>query len=391
MDDMMTPGGGGLVDRAKAILLKPKETWPVIAGEAATPQDLITRYALPLIAIGPVASFLGGQLFGYSLLGVTYKPGLVSGLTTAIVSLLLGVVGAVVVALVADWLAPRFGGTANRVNAFKLVVYSGTAGWLAGIFGLIPALGILGLLGLYSLYLLYTGATPLMKVPEDKAIGFTAVTVVCAGVVLLIAGVLVSTLTGGAMMAGGMGSMASGSASDGELTGKLTVPGVGSIDAAKLEAAGKQMEAAANGSQKAVAPAAMQALLPASLGAYQRTAIESAGAGNIGGTAEGTYTAGDKTFRLKLIDMSGLGALAGLGAAMGVEQSREDANGFERTSTVNGQLQTEKWNSRDGRGKFAVTLANRFMIEAEGETASLDELKAAVASVDKDALQALAK
>jgi Yip1 domain len=391
MDDMMTPGGAGLVDRAKAILLKPKETWPVIAGEAATPQDLITRYALPLIAIGPVASFLGGQLFGYSLLGVTYKPGLVSGLTTAIVSLLLGVVGAVVVALVADWLAPRFGGTANRVNAFKLVVYSGTAGWLAAIFGLIPALGILGLLGLYSLYLLYTGATPLMKVPEDKAVGFTAVTVVCAGVVLLIAGVLVGTLTGGAMMAGGMGGVASSGASDGELSGKLTVPGVGSIDAAKLEAAGKQMEAAANGSQKAVAPAAMQALLPASLGAYQRTAIESAGAGNIGGTAEGTYTAGDKTFRLKLIDMSGLGALAGLGAAMGVEQSREDANGFERTSTVNGQLQTEKWNSRDGRGKFAVTLANRFMIEAEGEAASLDELKAAVASVDKDALQALAK
>jgi len=135
----------------------------------------------------------------------------------------------------------------------------------------------------------------------------------------------------------------------------------------------------------------MQALLPTSLGAYQRTAIESAGAGNIGGTAEGTYTAGDKSFRLKLIDMSGLGALAGLGAAMGVEQSREDADGFERTSTVNGQLQTEQWNRKDGRGKFAVTLANRFMIEAEGEAGSLDELKAAVASVDKNALQALAK
>ena len=387
MDDMMQPGSTGLVDRVKAILLKPEATWPVIAAEPATPGDLITRYALPLIAIGPIAAFIGGQLFGYGMLGISFKPSLIGGLTTALVTFVMAVISAVVIALVADWLAPKFGGTSDRTSAFKLVVYSLTAGWVGGILGLIPSLAFVGALaGFYGLYLFYLGATPLLKVPQDKAVGFTAVTVVCAVVLLFVCSIIVGTLTGGAMMAGALG----GAASSGELSGKLTVPGVGSIDAGKLEAAGKQMEAAANGAQQAVAPSAMQALLPASIGGYQRTALESAAMGNVGGSAEGTYTAGDKSFRLKLVDMNGFGALAGLGAAFGVEQSREDANGYERTGAVNGQMQTEEWH-KDGRGKFAITLANRFMIEAEGEAGSIDELKAAVAAVDKSALQGLAK
>ena len=387
MDDMMQPGSSSLVDRVKAILLKPEPTWPVIAAEPATPGDLITKYALPLIAIGPIAGFIGGQLFGYGMLGISFKPSLMGGLTTALITFVMGVISAVVISLVADFLAPKFGGTADRTSAFKLVVYSLTAGWVGGILGLIPSLSFVGALaGFYGLYLYYLGATPLLKVPQDKAVGFTAVTVVCAAVVLFVCSIVVGTLTGGAMMAGGLSS----AASDGQLSGKLTVPGVGSIDAGKLEAAGKQMEAAANGAQTAVAPTAMSALLPTAIGGYQRTAMETAGAGNIGGSAEGTYTAGDKSFRLKLIDMNGLGALAGLGAAFGVEQSREDANGYERTGSVNGQMQTEEWH-KDGRGKFAVTLANRFMIEAEGQAASIDELKAAVAAVDKAALEGLAK
>ena len=388
MDDMMNPGAKSLVDRVKAILLKPKETWPLIAAEPASPSDLITRYALPLIVLGALAGFIGMQVFGFSMFGVTYRPSLIGGLTSAILGVVMGVVGAVVIALIADWLAPKFGGTSERTSAFKLVVYSMTAGWVGALLAIVPALAPIGMLaGLYGFYLFYLGATPLMKVPDDKAVGYTTVTVVSAVVAMWVSSMVIAAVTGGAMMAGAIGTSA---VSGGELSGKLTVPGVGSVDAGKLEAAGKQMEAAANGAQAAVAPAAMSALLPTAIGGYQRTAVESAGAGNIGGSAEGTYTAGDKSFRLRLIDMNGLGALAGLGAAFGVEQSREDANGYERTGSVNGQMQTEEWH-KDGRGKFAVTLANRFMIEAEGQAGNIDELKAAVAAVDQSALAALAK
>ncbi len=382
MDELTKPTGTALVERVKAILLKPKDEWPRIAAEPATPAGLITGYALPLVAIAPIASFLGGQIFGYGAFGFSYRPGFVAGLTGAITGFVVALIGIVVLALIADALAPKFGGTSNRTNAFKLVIYGATAGWVAGIFGLIPALGFLGLLGLYSLYLIYTGATPIMKVPEDKAAGYTAVTILCAIVLYLVVGVVTASITG--LFGGNAAALSSASTG-----GALTVPGMGTIDTAKLEDAGKRMEAIGNGKVPVVAGAAMQALLPAAIGGYQRTAVETSAVGRMGSQAEGTYTAGDKSFRLKVTDMAALGALAGLGAAMGVEQSREDANGYERTTTVDGQIQTEEWNRTESRGKFGTTIGNRFMVEAQGQAGSIDELKAAVASIDAGALAGL--
>src|SRR3546814_386237 len=82
-----------------------------------------------------------------------------------------------IVALVIDALAPTFGGQKNPIQALKVAVYSGTAGWVAGIASLLPTLAILGGLvgGLYSLYLLYLGLPRLMKAPEDKAVVYTVV------------------------------------------------------------------------------------------------------------------------------------------------------------------------------------------------------------------------
>jgi hypothetical protein len=388
MSELIGPGPNTLIDRAKAIVMKPAETWPVIADEPATPGDLLTRYALPLIAIGPLAGFIGGQLFGFGMFGFSYRPGLVASLTSAIIGLVMGVISVVIVGLVADFLAPKFGGTSDRTSAFKLVVYSMTAAWLAGIFQLVPMLGILGILGLYSLYLFYTGATPIMKVPQDQAISYTAVTVIAAIVLNLIAAALTTAIAGMIFGAAALtGAITSSASSDGE----VIIPGVGTIDTGKMEEAAKKLEQASTGEVRPIALSELQALLPASLGAYQRTSIETAGAGAIGSQAEGTYQSGDKTIRLKIVDMSGLGALAGLGSAMGVEQSREDADGYERTGTVDGAMQSEKWNTRDSRGSFGRAIANRFMVEAEGEATSIDELKAAVATIDKGKLESLVR
>ena len=71
---------------------------------------------------------------------------------------------------------------------------------------------------------------------------------------------------------------------------------------------------------------------------------------------------------------------------MNVQQSREDADSYSKTATVDGQLQTEEWNKATGSGKFSRMVANRFTIEAEGSAASINELKSAVATVDPDDL-----
>lgn len=265
-------GAGSLIERAKAIILKPADTWPVIAAEQTSSGEIFTRYAVPLAAIGPVASFIGGQVFGISAFIATYRPSFMSGLTMAVTSFIMGLISLVVVALIADFLAPKFDGQSNRTNAFKLVAYSMTPGWVAGILGIIPALAVLGIIaGIYSIYLLYLGATPLMKVPQDKGVAYTAVTIVCAIIASFVATTVAASVTG--LLGGGIA--ASTIAANGGDSVELNIPGVGKIDTGKIEQAAKQIEA---GSQaKPIAGSALQGLLPASLGAYQRTAVESAG------------------------------------------------------------------------------------------------------------------
>ncbi len=189
-----------LIARAKGILLDPAGEWAKIAGETDQPKSLFLSYALPLALIGPLAGFIGGQLFGIGGMGISINIGLVSGLTIAVVSFILSLVSVWVVAFAANFISPKFGGRDDFPAAFRLITYSWTASWLAGIFSLMTALSILGLLGLYSLYLLYKGATPVMGVPQDKAGGYTAVTIVAAIVAMLVVNVVVGLFTAPLLM-----------------------------------------------------------------------------------------------------------------------------------------------------------------------------------------------
>ncbi len=195
--DPILPGtpASGIIQRAKDIILKPQETWAAIDAESATTQSIYVPYVLALAAIGPIAQFIGGQVFGYSFLGVSFHPPLVGSLISAVLSYGLGLASIFIVALVIDGLAPSFGGQKNQIQALKVSAYSWTAAWLAGIFGLVPALAILAIVGLYSLYLLYLGLPILMKVTQDKAIGYTVVIVIVAIVLFFVIGVIVASLT----------------------------------------------------------------------------------------------------------------------------------------------------------------------------------------------------
>lgn len=197
MNDTITPAGPskGLVERAKGMILAPKSEWPVVAAETDSVSSVLTKYVLPLAAIGPVATLIGSQLFGYGAFGFTYRPPLGSAIASAITSYILTVAGVFLVAFIANFLSPKFNGKDNYTAAFKWCVYAYTAAWVIGIVGLVPSLGLLALLGIYSLYVLYLGATPVMGVPEDKAAGYTAVTVVATVVVYLVIGALAAALT----------------------------------------------------------------------------------------------------------------------------------------------------------------------------------------------------
>jgi hypothetical protein len=77
-----------------------------------------------------------------------------------------------------------------------VAAYSSTASWLAGIFGLVPALSWLGILGLYSLYLLYLGLPVLMKAPKEKALMYTVIVTFSAIILFLVTGLVAATFLG---------------------------------------------------------------------------------------------------------------------------------------------------------------------------------------------------
>jgi hypothetical protein len=196
-------GSSSLVSRVQAILMTPSAEWDKIEAEPATVQGLFTGYACILAAIPAIAQLIG-SFIPICVLGVCVHRNPIFAVIGAVVAYVIGLIGVYITALIADELAPSFGGTKNRIAALKLIIYSWTAAWLAGIFAILPILAVLGILGLYSFFLLYRGAPKLMKVPQDKEFGYIAVTLIIAFVVFAIIGVISGMVVG--MGAIGMGA-----------------------------------------------------------------------------------------------------------------------------------------------------------------------------------------
>ncbi|MEW6187091.1 MAG: Yip1 family protein [Thermodesulfobacteriota bacterium] len=186
-----------IIQRAKDIMFKPTDTWTEIKGEQTTIKELYTSYAVILAAIPPIATFIGMSLLGISVFAFSYRMPIGWGISQAIVSYILSLVGLYVVALIIDALAPNFGSQKNQINAMKVAVFAWTPSWIAGILMVIPALSPLAmLLSLYSLYLYYVGLPILMETPKEKALGYVIVTILVSIVVFILIGVISNALFG---------------------------------------------------------------------------------------------------------------------------------------------------------------------------------------------------
>src|SRR3984893_3628132 len=194
-----------IADRVKNICLTPTTEWPVIAAEPAPTGSLITGYVAPLAAIGAIAGFVGGSVIGRSLPFVGYyRVPLAAGITYAVFTFVMAIVGVLILSFVINALAPTFGGQKDSLQALKVAVYSYTPAWVAGVLQVLPLLGLLAVLGaLYGLYLLYLGLPRLMKCPPDKAIGYTVVVVICAIVINLVIVAVGGAIAGAGLVGAG--------------------------------------------------------------------------------------------------------------------------------------------------------------------------------------------
>jgi hypothetical protein len=404
----------GLVERAKQICLDPKNTWTVIAGEATPTGPLVTGYVLPLVAIGALAGFIGGSLIGHTLPFIgTYRVPIVTGLVLAIYRVVMGVVGVFVLSFIINALAPTFGGQKDPQQALKVAAYSYTPAWIAGVLTIFPLLGVLVLLAsLYGLYLLYLGLPRLMKSPEEKSAGYTALVVVCAIVLAIVIGAIGALIGGPALMAGaGLG----GGGTSGAQFDKDSPMGKLQDLGKQMEEAGKKMEQAQkSGNQEEQVKAAMQGLgamigggkryeplgvdqlkplMPESLAGLPRTrssAEKSGGAGLMASNAKARYGKTSATrVDLEVTDTGGAGGLLGLATWAGLQGEKEDDDRIERTRKEGGRLVHERISKTGGTNEYAVVLGERFIVTARGHGVDIDKLKEAVGSLDLAKLESM--
>lgn len=407
-----------IVARVKNILLSPKTEWPVAAAEPASVRGLYAGYVAIVAALPVIAHFIKSSLIGTSFLGITVHVSIGAGIGRMVLSYILSLVLVYVMAWIVNALAGTFGGQANLVQALKVVAYSWTAAWIAGIAVIIPWLGILIMIagGIYSIYLLYLGLPHAMKCPPEKAAGYTAVSVIIAivlgWVISLIVGLIFVGAMGGAALSGVNVSSSNGdrvTLDSSSALGKLAAMGQKAEQASKeLEAAQKSGDSAAqsaamgkmigamsgsNGPVEALAPDQIKAFLPESVGNLKRTSISAERNGAMGmqvSEASAEYS-GDNNQRitLEVTDTGGAKGFIAMASAMAPESEKETEHGYEKTYSAGGNLVHEEWDNQSKSGEYSVIVGKRFTVKANGSADSIDQLKQAVGSIDLNKLESM--
>ncbi len=413
-----------MIERVKNICLTPSTEWSVIEGESTPPGALLGGYAAPLAAIGAVAGFIGGSVLGRTIPFIgTYRVPLATGLVVAVFTLVMAVVGVAILSVIINALAPTFGGQQNFGQAVKLAVYSYTPAWVAGVLQILPLLGILAILGaLYGLYVMYVGMARLMKCPQEKALGYTAVVVVCA-IVLSIVVTSVGAVIGGAALIGS-GQLASAigarsgtpsSAADADVQFDKNSP-LGKLQelGKKLDESNKKIEAAQKagdqagqaaaafeglgtllGGGKRVEPMSIDELKPfvpdtfAGLAKTASSAEKNGIAGLMVSKAEATYGEGDKAATLEISDTGGISGMMALASWVNVQDEKEDDNGFERTQRQGGRIVHERGSKNGGTNEYGIVVGDRFMVSAKSRSLDVNQLKAAVGSLNLAKLESM--
>jgi Yip1 domain/zinc-ribbon domain len=192
----------GLVERIKSILLTPKTEWPVIAAEATSISQLYSGYVAPMAGFAAVMSFIRMSVVGVSLpFGGTIRTPMLSGLMSAVVTFVLGLIGLFLVGLIINMLAPTFSGVRDQRQALKTAAYALTPAWLGTALSFLPMGPLLQLLaGVYGIYVLYLGLPVMMQGKQQNAAGYTATVVACTFLLGILFGVVGAALGGAAHM-----------------------------------------------------------------------------------------------------------------------------------------------------------------------------------------------
>jgi len=141
---------------------------------------------------------------------------------------------------------------------------------------------------------------------------------------------------------------------------------------------------------KVVPAATLKDLLPADLPGMQRTDASARQNQTIGveiSIADGQYAAtdgGNARVRIMITDIGSLGGSLRMGMASwtAAQSSHETDTGYEKVTVYEGHKAFEEYNTQNLRGALRVLVADRFLVEVEGNGVTMDALKQMLGKVD---------
>lgn len=130
----------------------------------------------------------------------------------------------------------------------------------------------------------------------------------------------------------------------------------------------------------------LKALLPNRLLGMERTDHSGERSGIKGlqvSVAAAEYEDDDRRLEVTIIDGGGfpIASIADAGWSM-VEVDKEDRNGYERTTTIDGYRAFEKYNSKWEEGELAILIDDRFVVSIKGKGIDEDDLRRALNRLD---------
>jgi hypothetical protein len=395
--------------RVAGMVVAPWREWETVAHEPTTAGDIYIGYVAPLTAIGAIAPFLAHTVIGVDAGPTHVRAGIPAGVVAVLIRYALSFLAVALLSRVAAMLA----GNVERIVGLRIVAYSLTAAWLAAALEVVPALALVALaLSLYSVFILFTGLRAVAQLTEGWALlGAVALSALAFGLTLL-AQPIVSFSTGligiGSPVAGPRDrAYIAGAAtslvaiviarSDSDDRGRM-VDAVGSIggmgvdfvrdiidsggnksDASLERVAAELAKIAAGGKQfQPVDPAVFLRFLPPTVAGMPRVSATSTYDSPIfglkGSVARARYEGGDAHVEVEIGDMAEFFGVARVFTWVDPALSKTTGTAHEQSGRREGRYFQERFDSRDGSGKFGLMVADRFAVGARGSGITLATL-----------------
>jgi len=154
------------------VAFNPSAAWQRIAADNSGVMKVLLLHSIPFALIPAACWYFGVTDAGWNVAGETVRLTAESALPMCVLFYLAMIAGVIFLGAMVSWMAGSYGSQSGLANGIKLISYTASPFFLAGILGLMPLLWLdimLGtLIACYCVYLLYRGTSVVMNVPPER-------------------------------------------------------------------------------------------------------------------------------------------------------------------------------------------------------------------------------